>query len=223
MGIMASAFLKALLCVSSQCNITWCRNLSSMGRPREHDDRTAQALLEAAEALIASEGLSALSVRAVAVLAGTSTRAIYSIFGSKAGLITALGARAFDLLGASVAALPHTPDAAVDLIDAGLNGYRKLVCEHPVLVLLGVQQPSTELAQRKQVQDAARLAWTTLQERIGRLEQQGKLHTMDVATAAIAFHALCEGLGALEIRGLLSNARAEQLWRASLTALVAGL
>jgi len=194
-----------------------------MGRPREHDDRTGQALLDAAEALVASHGLDALSVRAVADQAGTTTRAIYSIFGSKAGLITALGARAFDLLGASVAALPHTPDAAVDLVDAGLKGYRKLVTEHPVLVLLGVQQPPSEPAQREQVQVAARLAWASLQERVGRLEQQGRLRTMDVRTAATAFHALCEGLGALETRGLLPNDRAERLWRAALTALVAGL
>ena len=194
-----------------------------MGRPREHDDRIAQALLEAAEALIASEGLAALSMRAVAALAGTTTRAIYSLFGSKAGLITALGARAFDILGASVAALPHTTDAAVDLVDAGLNGYRKLVCEHPVLVLLGIQRLPNEPAQRKLVQDAARFAWTALQERISRLEQQGQLHTMDPATAATSFHALCEGLGALEIRGFIPKARSEQLWRASLTALVTGL
>lgn len=194
-----------------------------MGRPRKHDHRTALALLDAAEALIGGQGLDALSVRAVAEHAGTTTRAIYSIFGSKTGLITALGARAFDLLGASVAALPLTHDAALDLIDAGLLGYRKLVCEHPVLVLLGIQQPPTEPAQRKQVQDAARLAWTTLQERVSRLEQQGQLHTMDVPTAATAFHALCEGLGALEIRGLLPNDRAEQQWRASLRALIAGL
>ena len=194
-----------------------------MGRPREHNDRTAQALLEAAEALIAIGGVPALSMRAVATQAGTTTRAIYSLFGSKAGLITALGARAFDLLGASVAALPHTADAAVDLVDVGLNGYRKLVREHPVLVLLGIQQPPSEPGQREQVRDAARLAWSTLQERISRLEQQGQLHTMDVATAATSFHALCEGLGALELRGLIPNARSDQLWRASLTALVAGL
>ncbi len=197
--------------------------MSSMGRPREHDDRTAQALLDAAETLVASGGLDALSVRGVADQAGTTTRAIYSIFGSRAGLISALGARAFDLLGAYVAALPYTPDAAGDLVDAGVLGYRKLVSDHPVLVLLGVQQPPAEPEQRKRVRDAARLAWTTLHERVSRLEHQGQLRTMDVPTAATAFHALCEGLGALEIRGLLPNDRAEQQWRASLTALVAGL
>ena len=195
-----------------------------MGRPREHDARIAQALLDAAETLIASGGLNALSVRAAADQAGTTTRAIYSIFGSRAGLVSALGARAFDLLGASVAALPYTPDAAVDLVDAGVLGYRKLVSDHPVLVLLGVQQPPTEPEQRKRVRDAARLALTTtLHNRVSRLEQQGQLRTMDVPTAATAFHALCEGLGALEIRGLLPGDRAEQLWRSSLTALVAGL
>ena len=197
--------------------------LSNMGRPREHDARTAQALLDAAETIVARGGLDALSVRGVADQAGTTTRAIYSLFGSRAGLISALGARAFDLLGAYVAALPYTPDAAGDLVEAGVLGYRRLVSEHPVLVQLGVQQPPTETEQRNQIRDAARLAWVNLHERVSRLEHQGQLRTMDVPTAATAFHALCEGLGALEIRGLLPREHAEQQWRASLTALVAGL
>lgn len=194
-----------------------------MGRPREHNDRTAQALLDAAELLVAQGGVDALSVRSVAENAGTTTRAIYSVFGSRAGLLSALGARAFDLLGASVAALPYTPDAAADLVDAGVIGYRTLALEHPALVLLGIQQPPTDPAQRTRVRDSARAALTALHERISRLDQQGQLRTMDVPTAATAFHALCEGLGALESRGLLPHDHAEQLWRTSLAALVTGL
>jgi len=56
-----------------------------MGRPREHDEATRAALLEAAERIVADRGPTALSVRAVAEAAGTSTRAVYSLFGSKDG------------------------------------------------------------------------------------------------------------------------------------------
>ena len=58
-----------------------------MGRPREHDERTRAALREAAERLVAAGGPGALSVRAVAEEAGTTTRAVYSVFGSKEGLV----------------------------------------------------------------------------------------------------------------------------------------
>ena len=54
-----------------------------MGRPREHDEHTRVALLAAAEQLVAEGGPTQLSVRAVADAAGTSTRAVYSLFGSK--------------------------------------------------------------------------------------------------------------------------------------------
>ena len=69
-----------------------------MGRPRLHDDATREALLGAAEALVEAGGPGALSVRAAADTIGTSTRAVYSIFGSKEGLLSALAQRSFELL-----------------------------------------------------------------------------------------------------------------------------
>jgi AcrR family transcriptional regulator len=70
-----------------------------MGRPREHDDRTAAMLLSAAETIVEQDGPEALSVRRVANDVGTTTRAVYSLFDSKGGLIAALAAHGFDLLG----------------------------------------------------------------------------------------------------------------------------
>ena len=58
-----------------------------MGRPREHNERTASALLETAERTIEEHGIGALSLRELASDAGTTTRAVYSLFGSKEGLL----------------------------------------------------------------------------------------------------------------------------------------
>jgi AcrR family transcriptional regulator len=55
---------------------------SSMGRPREHDELTAAAHLTAAERTIHARGLESLSLRQLAADVGTTTRAIYSLFGS---------------------------------------------------------------------------------------------------------------------------------------------
>ena len=87
-----------------------------MCRPRRHDACTAKALLEAAERILQEGGVEALSVRGVAARIGTSTRAVYSVFGSKERLLVALGVRAFEMLGAGVAALPVTDDSAADLV-----------------------------------------------------------------------------------------------------------
>lgn len=193
-----------------------------VGRPREHDVRTAAALLDAAERVVAADGLGAVSVRRLADDVGTTTRAIYSLFGSKEGLITALGVRTFDLLGAMVAALPVTEDAGADLLDAGLLGFRRLVVEHPALFKLGVQQQGATAEQVVEIRTAAARAWIALRARVSRLEQQGLLGNRSVDEAATAFHALCEGLAALQIRNLLPADTADLPWRGALTALIAG-
>ena len=40
--------------------------------------------------------------------------------------------------------------------------------------------------------------------------------------AVLGFHALCEGLAALELRGLIARGEEERSWRDALTALVRG-
>ena len=77
-----------------------------MGRPKEHDERTGASVLEAAERIVDGASLEALSVRHVAEEVGTTTRAVYSVFGSKEGVIVVLGIRAFEMLGAAIRAQP---------------------------------------------------------------------------------------------------------------------
>src|SRR4051794_34411571 len=103
-----------------------------MGRPKEHDEQMAVALLDAAEHIAERDGVAALSVRRVANEVGTTTRAVYSLFGAKEGLVGALGARAFDLLGASVTALPSTEDPGSDLVQAGI-AFCHFARKHPAL------------------------------------------------------------------------------------------
>jgi hypothetical protein len=43
-----------------------------------------------------------------------------------------------------------------------------------------------------------------------------------LALRATEFHALCEGLAAVELRGLMPQGEEESLWRVALTALFAG-
>src|SRR5579859_1954092 len=95
-----------------------------MGRTRIHDDATAAALLDAAEKIAETEGLQALTVRRVAEKTGTTTRAVYTSLGSKQALLSGLGVRAFDMLGAMVDRLPLTSDPAADLVAAGTLGFR---------------------------------------------------------------------------------------------------
>ncbi len=194
-----------------------------MGRKKLHGDRTAAALLEAAERVVETDGLEALTVRRVAEGAGTSTRAVYSIYGSKDGLVVALGRRAFDYLREGLDALPATDDPAADLVEAGVHVFRRLLVDHPSLFRIGVQWgtlPDPQLATG--FRDAAQQALEGLRDRVARLDAAGALGGRAVRDATREFHALCEGLAAMEHRSLLPEREEERIWRDALTTLVRG-
>jgi AcrR family transcriptional regulator len=193
-----------------------------MGRPREYDEHTASDLLEAAEHIVAAEGLEALSVRRVASAVEVTTRAVYSLFGSKDGLVVALGVRAFDLLKADLDALPTTSDPTRDLVKAGTLVFRHFALEHPALLRIGLQHEGTSAALASQFRGASDRALEGLQSRIIRLAAQGQLGSRGVAEAACEFDALCEGLVALELRSALPASKAEWVWHDALHALVVG-
>ena len=193
-----------------------------MGRPKVHDERTALALLAAAERLVAEDGPEALSVRRVAGAVGTTTRAVYSLFGSKEGLVVALGVRAFELLRAAIDALPATGDPAGDLVEAGVVVFRRFALQHPALFRLGVQHVAVSPDLARGFHGAATHALDGLQGRVARLADAQRLGARAPREAVCAFHALCEGLAALELRGALPHADAERIWRDALAALVAG-
>ena len=186
-----------------------------MGRPREHDDHTAAALLDAAERTVQESGIGTLSVRGVAADVGTTTRAVYSLFGSKDGLLSGLGVRAFELLREGLEALPETDDPGADLVEAGLM-FRRFAIEHPSLFAIGIQRAVATPAVRR----AGFEALEVLKRRIGRLE--GHLGTRTVDGATLQFHALCEGLATLELRGTYPKPVGDRMWREALGALVAG-
>ena len=204
-------------------NVTELRYSCKIGRPREHDQRTAAALLAAAERTILEDGIDALSVRGVAKQIDTSTRAVYSLFGSKEGLVAALAAHGFDLLGAAVKALPTTEDPIADLVAAGL-AFRRFALEHPTLFAISIQRPKPNSAPWLQVRAAANDALAELVHKIARLADAGGLGGRTLPDAACQFHALCEGLVALELRGVEFGDRRypQRLWQEALTALVTG-
>lgn len=198
-----------------------------MGRPREHDEATRVALLEATERLVARGGAAALSVRAVAEEAGTTTRAVYSVFGSKDGLLVdAIARRAFEFLYAEIDKLDETDDPAADLVDVGVRTYRRLVLEHPGLYRIAFQRVVPGLTAGPELVAARQRAWDQLLGNVRRLEAAGMLRDIRVEDAAIAFNAMLEGLANAELRGdvlrVLPEGREEEAWQRALETVVGG-
>jgi len=194
-----------------------------MGRPKTYGQATGEALLDAAEALANEGGPAAVSVRAVAERSGTTTRAVYSVFGSKAGLVAALGTRLFVLLGEGVANLPETDDPAADLVQAGVGVFRHLSVTRSALFDIGVRHTALDPAIRQEIVPAAGEAWGVLESRFQRLQDAGGLPGRTTSAAARHFDALCEGLVTMERRRSLSPQAARREWRDALSALLTGL
>ncbi len=180
-------------------------------------------LLDVAEALLAEHGADALSVRAVAHGAGTSTRAVYSVFGAKEGMLGALAEHGFDTLGALVRGLPVTDDPIADLVAAGMDGFRAWSLAHPALYRLTFERLMTGSATERRVTEAGCIALEHLRVRVVRAADAGALGGRDVEEVITQFHALCEGIATVELRGMLPSDSAERLARDAFEAMVRGM
>lgn len=190
-----------------------------MGRRRRHDESTATGLLDAAEHLVAEHGPEALSLRDVAQKAGTTTRAVYTLFGSKDALLGALGIRAFDLLGDEVDALPTTDQPESDLVEAALV-FRRFALGHPALFSIAFHRADPAVWPR--FRPAAAEALAVLHTRFEPLAANGRLGGRTIPEAALQFHALCEGLASVELRTSPLAHDPETFWRSAFRALIAG-
>jgi AcrR family transcriptional regulator len=198
-----------------------------VGRPREHDDETRVALRRAAERVVAARGPAGFSVRAVAEEAGTTTRAVYTLFGSGDGLLVdALAQEAFEFLADEIEKLVETDDPAGDLVDVGVLVFRRLVTEHPALYRIAFQRVVRNLRPGPELTAARERAFSALLGKVQRLGDAGGLGGKPVREATVEFNAMMEGLGNAELRGgvfrNLPEGDEERAWRNALTSLVNG-
>ena len=193
--------------------------LSSVGRRREHDENTAEALLTAAERIVAEQGVDALSVREVAHAAGTTTRAIYTLFGSKDGLVGALGVRAFNLLQRDIDTLPATDQPWEDLVEVALI-FRRFALEHPALFSIAFHLADPAIW--PQFRGAAVDALGVLERRFEPLAAADLLGGRSIAEASTQFRALGEGVAWTELRGNPLPPDPERFWRHAFHALITG-
>ncbi len=206
-----------------------CNLVKDMGRPREHDEQTREALRAAAERLFEERGPAAVSVRAVAEEVGTTTRAVYSLFGSREGLVVdALAHRAYQLLTAAVLAHPETDDPVADLVAMSAEVFRPFVLEHPALFRITFQRVLPEFEPGPELLEERQRALVALTAKVARLQDGPRLRRgISLETAVVAFQGMCEGLANAEMRGaimrMLPPGDEDQTWRTAVGALLRGL
>jgi AcrR family transcriptional regulator len=198
-----------------------------MGRPRVHDDETRAALRAATERVVSESGVGAFSVRAVAREVGTTTRAVYSLFGSKEGLLVdAMAQTAYAFLADGMDALGETDDPVEDLVAVGVPVFRTLVLEHPAPYRIAFQRITPGFRAGPEVVEARERAYAGLRRRVERLADAGLLGDKPVSEAAVEFNAMLEGLANAELRGTvfrtLAAGEEERAWREALLTVIRG-
>ena len=193
-----------------------------MGRPREHDEATGERLLAAAERLSAAKGFDAITVRAVAEEAATTTRAVYALFGSKEGLERALHHAMFTRLRDLEQGRRRRENPRDDLLELAL-AYRRWAVERPERYALAMHRFVGKGARPRSEEGLAvsRQALDELVQAVHRCHDAGLLGAEAVDDVVIQLRAVVHGLAELENLGILGP-DPERHWRAVTSAVLDG-
>ncbi|MGH3753074.1 MAG: TetR/AcrR family transcriptional regulator [Pseudonocardiaceae bacterium] len=169
-----------------------------MPRPKLHDDALRIRLLDTAGELLTSEGPDALSLRRLATAAGTSTSAVYALFGGKPGLLRALYVEAFTRFGAHLYAVAPSGDPLADLV-ALAHAYRASATADPHFYAVMFNSPEPDFERTPQDRAHAEATFTPLCDAVRRAIAAGLLHDEDPGLIATALWANVHGLVSLEL------------------------
>ncbi len=205
-----------------------------MGRKKIHTDETRALLLETAEAMLAKGGVKDLSARKLATELGVTTRAIYATFGDMDGLISQLVAKGYTILGDNLLSVPITDDPIHDLELIGVDGFRAFALNHPNLYRMTFEHVPANALSEAAVKQAMTESYDTLMGFVIRAQQSGVGGTMAKSELVISFHALCQGLAAVELSHQsppigtnfwqpLAGKDPVSLWRTAIRGLLTGL
>lgn len=161
-------------------------------------DEVGQALLTAANDLLTSDGATALTVRAMAAAAGTSTMNIYSRFGGKDGVVEQLWLQGFDLLAEAMAAAGISDDPLADLARCG-QAYRTFALQHSTLYAVMFSRAVPDFEPSDHASERAMHTLDALAQRLARAMDAGALRRIDPAHAAAIVWATCHGVMSLEL------------------------
>ena len=173
-----------------------------MARPRTHDEALRLKLLDRAGELLAADGPKALSLRKLAADAGTSTTAVYSLFGSKPDLVNALYTEGFRRFGARMGGTHLTGDAVEDLVALG-SAYRTSALADPHLYGIMFSRSVPGFEPNEDAEKLARETLKPLERIIRRAIADGVFLDVPTETIAVGCWAIVHGLVSLELTGNL--------------------
>ena len=193
-----------------------------MPRAKQRTPELRDRVLRVAVALLAREGAAQLTTRRVAEHAGTSTPAVYELFGDKAGLVREIFFEGFRMLRRQFDGLAESDDPRADLARV-MQAFRAFIRENPVLAELMFLRRFTDFDPGPSERDAGRAVREFIVGRVQRCIDSG-LFSGDAADLAHALVALTQGLAANEVAGWLGTSKAsiERRWQLAIEAMLDG-
>jgi len=182
-----------------------------------------ERLLQTAMDMLASDGVAEFTTRRLAQHAGTSTPAVYELFGDKAGLVREVFFESFRLLRQYLDEVRPSPDPRGELISV-IESLRMFAREHPALTDLMFSRPFADFdpgpAERR-AGDEVRLFIVAA---VRRCVHAGVLEGDEVDIAHVIV-AMAQGLAVQETAGWLGTSpeSRDRRWDLAVTALLDGL
>ncbi len=166
-------------------------------------DALRVALLDAAGALLQSDGPHALSTRRLADLVGTSTQSIYTLFGGMQGVLRAMYLEGFDRLTRHMRDVAVTDDPLADLHGLG-RAYRASAKASPHLYSVMFERPVAEFECSPEDLAHALSTLESLAEGVQRaLDAHALIDGIEAFDVAIHVWVAAHGFVSLELSGHL--------------------
>jgi len=192
-----------------------------------------ERLVDAALRVLNEGGPGELTVRRIAEAAGSSTMGVYSRFGGRTGVLDALYRRGFDLLEATLAAVPEADDPRRRIVDIAI-AYREFALANPLLYALMFERPLPDFDPEVQArQDALATNFGFLVAAVRHGIAQGTFAGDDAVRTSYLIWCAAHGMVGLELTHALrqplpgwildSPEAGESLFRAGIEAILTGL
>jgi len=194
-----------------------------MPRPKQRTPQLRDRVLRAAVDMLTSNGVRGFTTRKVAEGAGTSTPAVYELFGDKAGLVREMFFEGFRMLYRRLDELGATEEPRADMV-AVIPVLREFAQDHPGLACLMFSRPFAEFDPGPSERQAGAAVREFIVARVRRCVDAGIIsgNPADIAHILLA---IAQGLIMQETAGWLgtSSASMNRRWNLATAALVNGL
>ena len=180
-----------------------------------------RAILDAASRLLVEGGLQALSMRRVAAEVGCSTTVLYTLFGSKQGLLDALWREGFGRLWQAEERSRETDDPLARLAALGA-AYRRHALENPdyYRVMFGGAIPNFQPASESLEQ--SQQTFQVLVDAVQGCIDAKIFRPEDPETVALVLWATVHGVVSLELAGGIYETEGQQIFEHAMRAVAMG-